>query len=419
MTRKKNHFLSLLKFKRKTPISEKNIQIKENNDISKNNNNTQKITKKKKLDRNKEVIEINLSESTLGKADIIPKLETIIQSEPFEEQIKLASQIHTTSFSTNNISVDNKNISKNSKSTEFFIQLKRSLLQARENLGFKFNQIFHSKKVDNLLFEQLEERLLLADIGVNTSYNIISSLMEYSNRNHLKDSEELYKQLQLKMTSILISVEKPLKITRKSPFVILVVGVNGVGKTTTIGKLAHIYQSEGKTVMLAAGDTFRAAAVEQLQIWGKRNQVPVVAKKTGGDSASVIFEAIQIAQAQNINVLIADTAGRLQNKKNLMDELKKIVKVIKKLDVEAPHEVMLILDSSTGQNAISQAKLFNSTVTLTGITLTKLDGTAKGGIIFSLADQFKIPIRFIGIGNNLNDLQSFKANDFINALFVQ
>jgi fused signal recognition particle receptor len=221
------------------------------------------------------------------------------------------------------------------------------------------------------------------------------------------------------MGEILAKVDEPLNIEGKTPFVILMVGVNGVGKTTTIGKLARQFEQQGKSVMLAAGDTFRAAAVEQLQVWGQRNNIPVIAQHTGADSASVIFDAIQAAKARNVDVLIADTAGRLQNKSHLMEELKKIVRVMKKLDDQAPHEVMLTLDASTGQNAVSQAKLFNEAVGLTGITLTKLDGTAKGGVIFAIADQFGIPIRYIGVGEGIEDLRPFKADDFIEALFAR
>jgi fused signal recognition particle receptor len=220
------------------------------------------------------------------------------------------------------------------------------------------------------------------------------------------------------MAEILSHVEKPLEVdSTKMPFVILMVGVNGVGKTTTIGKLAKQYQAQGKKVMLAAGDTFRAAAVEQLQVWGERNDVPVIAQHTGADSASVIYDAIEAAKARGVDVVIADTAGRLQNKANLMEELRKIVRVMKKIDESAPHEIMLTLDAGTGQNAISQAKLFSDVAPLTGITLTKLDGTAKGGVIFALADQFQIPIRYIGVGEGIDDLRPFETQDFIDALF--
>ncbi|WP_413736211.1 signal recognition particle-docking protein FtsY [Sodalis sp. RH21] len=301
----------------------------------------------------------------------------------------------------------------------FFARLKRGLVKTKQNLGSGFIGLFTGKKIDDDLFEQLEEQLLIADVGVETTRKIIAGLVEHADRRHLKDADALYGQLKLEMATILAKVDKPLDVGGKTPFVILMVGVNGVGKTTTIGKLARQYQAEGKTVMLAAGDTFRAAAVEQLQVWGQRNQIPVVAQHTGADSASVIFDAIQAAKARGIDVLIADTAGRLQNKSYLMDELKKIVRVMKKLDADAPHEVMLTLDASTGQNAISQARLFNETVPLTGITLTKLDGTAKGGVIFALADRFAIPIRYIGVGEGIEDLRPFKAGDFIEALFSQ
>ncbi len=275
------------------------------------------------------------------------------------------------------------------------------------------------KKIDDDLFEELEEQLLIADVGVETTRKIITNLTEGASRKQLRDAEALYGLLKEEMGEILAKVDEPLNVEGKTPFVILMVGVNGVGKTTTIGKLARQFEQQGKSVMLAAGDTFRAAAVEQLQVWGQRNNIPVIAQHTGADSASVIFDAIQAAKARNIDVLIADTAGRLQNKSHLMEELKKIVRVMKKLDVEAPHEVMLTIDASTGQNAVSQAKLFHEAVGLTGITLTKLDGTAKGGVIFSVADQFGIPIRYIGVGERIEDLRPFKADDFIEALFAR
>ncbi|EPJ5580516.1 signal recognition particle-docking protein FtsY [Citrobacter farmeri] len=301
----------------------------------------------------------------------------------------------------------------------FFARLKRSLLKTKENLGSGFISLFRGKKIDDDLFEELEEQLLIADVGVETTRKIITNLTEGASRKQLKDAEALYGLLKDEMGEILAKVDEPLNVEGKTPFVILMVGVNGVGKTTTIGKLARQFEQQGKSVMLAAGDTFRAAAVEQLQVWGQRNNIPVIAQHTGADSASVIFDAIQAAKARHIDVLIADTAGRLQNKSHLMEELKKIVRVMKKLDEDAPHEVMLTLDASTGQNAISQAKLFHEAVGLTGITLTKLDGTAKGGVIFSVADQFGIPIRYIGVGERIEDLRPFKADDFIEALFAR
>ncbi|MEZ9161118.1 signal recognition particle-docking protein FtsY [Vibrio lentus] len=305
------------------------------------------------------------------------------------------------------------------KPTEsFFARLKRSLSRTKANIGAGFFGLFKGKQIDEDLFEELEEQLLIADVGMNTTVKIIENLTEKASRNDLKDGEALYGLLKEEMAEILIQVEQPLVVdTTKTPYVILMVGVNGVGKTTTIGKLAKQFQGEGKKVMLAAGDTFRAAAVEQLQVWGQRNDVPVIAQHTGADSASVIYDAIEAAKARGVDVVIADTAGRLQNKSNLMEELRKIVRVMKKIDDSAPHEIMLTLDAGTGQNAISQAKLFSEVAPVTGITLTKLDGTAKGGVIFSIADQFQIPIRYIGVGEGIDDLRPFESKDFIEALF--
>jgi fused signal recognition particle receptor len=305
------------------------------------------------------------------------------------------------------------------KPTEsFFVRLKRSLSRTKTNIGAGFFGLFKGKKIDDELFEELEEQLLIADVGMDTTVKIISHLTERASRQALKDGEALYGLLKEELAGILKQVEKPLEIdTSKKPYVILMVGVNGVGKTTTIGKLAKQFQGQGKKVMLAAGDTFRAAAVEQLQVWGQRNNVPVIAQHTGADSASVIYDAIEAAKARGVDVVIADTAGRLQNKANLMEELRKIVRVMKKIDDSAPHEIMLTLDAGTGQNAISQAKLFSDVAPVTGITLTKLDGTAKGGVIFAIADQFSIPIRYIGVGEGIDDLRPFETQEFIDALF--
>ncbi|MCL1050532.1 signal recognition particle-docking protein FtsY [Shewanella abyssi] len=301
-----------------------------------------------------------------------------------------------------------------------FARLKRGLKRTSESIGSGFVGIFTGKKIDDDLFEELEEQLLIADVGVETTTRLIKSLTEQASRKQLKDGEALYELMRDEMQKILEPVSIPLvPENTDGPFVILMVGVNGVGKTTTIGKLAKQYQAEGKTVMLAAGDTFRAAAVEQLQVWGQRNDIPVIAQHTGADSASVLFDALQAARARNVDVLIADTAGRLQNKAHLMDELKKVVRVMKKQDQAAPHEVMLTLDACTGQNAISQAKLFQEAVGVTGITISKLDGTAKGGVIFAIADKFGIPIRHIGVGEQIDDLRTFDAKDFIEALFSQ
>lgn len=331
-------------------------------------------------------------------------IEEIIEAKKLEDELQPVAEIET-----------------REKPSEggFFSRLVKGLLKTKQNIGAGFRSFFLGKKIDDELFEELEEQLLIADIGVPTTSKIIKNLTEHASRKELQDAELLYQQLKVEMANILEPVAKPLVIDNtKKPYVILMVGVNGVGKTTTIGKLARKFQAEGKSVMLAAGDTFRAAAVEQLQVWGERNHIPVVAQSTGSDSASVIFDAMQSAAARNIDILIADTAGRLQNKNNLMDELKKIVRVMKKYDETAPHEIMLTLDAGTGQNAISQAKLFNEAVGLTGISLTKLDGTAKGGVIFAIADQFKLPIRYIGVGEKIEDLREFNAKEFIEALFI-
>uniref|UniRef100_Q0HPY1 Signal recognition particle receptor FtsY n=1 Tax=Shewanella sp. (strain MR-7) TaxID=60481 RepID=Q0HPY1_SHESR len=302
----------------------------------------------------------------------------------------------------------------------FFARLKRGLMRTSENIGSGFIGLFRGKKIDDDLFEELEEQLLIADVGVETTSRLIQSLTEHASRKQLKDAEALYDLLRDEMQKTLDPVAIPLvPENANGPYVILMVGVNGVGKTTTIGKLAKQYQRQGKSVMLAAGDTFRAAAVEQLQVWGQRNNIPVVAQHTGADSASVLFDALQAAKARKIDVLIADTAGRLQNKSHLMEELKKVVRVMKKLDPEAPHEVMLTLDASTGQNAISQAQLFQEAVGVTGMTISKLDGTAKGGVVFAIADKFKIPLRYIGVGEQIDDLRTFNSKEFIDALFTQ
>jgi fused signal recognition particle receptor len=302
----------------------------------------------------------------------------------------------------------------------FFARLKQGLTKTSQNLGNGLASLFLGKKIDDDLYEELETQLLMADVGVDTSQKLIKQLVQHADRKQLKDADALYDKLQQEMALLLDEVEQPLQLQgAEGPFVILMVGVNGVGKTTTIGKMAQQFKQQGKSVMLAAGDTFRAAAVEQLQVWGERNAIPVIAQHSGADSASVIFDAYQAAKARGIDVLIADTAGRLQNKAHLMEELKKIVRVMKKIDAHAPHEVMLTLDAGTGQNALSQARLFKEAVDITGISLTKLDGTAKGGVIFAIADQFKVPIRYIGVGEGIDDLRVFDSKDFIKALFAR
>ena len=301
----------------------------------------------------------------------------------------------------------------------FFQRIKQGLSRTSSQLAEGIGTLVLGKKViDDELLEELESQLIMADVGVDATTKIIDNLTDAVARKALADGDALYAALQKQLRDLLDAVEQPLAINEaQQPFIILVVGVNGVGKTTTIGKLAKRFQTEGKSVMLAAGDTFRAAAVEQLQVWGERNDVPVVAQHTGADSASVIFDAVQSAQAKQVDVIIADTAGRLHNKDNLMAELAKVKRVMQKLDVSAPHEVLLVLDAGTGQNALNQAQQFKESAGVTGIALTKLDGTAKGGVIFALSERFGLPVRFIGVGEGIDDLQPFAAEPFVDALF--
>ncbi|MEZ7719915.1 MULTISPECIES: signal recognition particle-docking protein FtsY [Haemophilus] len=371
------------------------------------------------------------SNETLQAVEIADEIATIVktpkenkaveetQLEP-EQAVEIPEEVAERATETEAVTEETQDEyqEKPANKTGFFNRLIQGLIKTKQNIGSGFLNFFRGKKIDDELFEELEEQLLISDLGMPTTTKIINNLTQHATKQQLKDAELLYQQLKLELADVLKPVAQPLEIdTTKKPYVILMVGVNGVGKTTTIGKLAKKFQDEGKSVMLAAGDTFRAAAVEQLQVWGERNHIPVIAQSSGSDSASVIFDAMQSASARNIDVLIADTAGRLQNKNHLMDELKKIVRVMKKYDETAPHEIMLTLDAGTGQNAISQAKLFNEAVGLTGITLTKLDGTAKGGVIFAIADQFNIPIRFIGVGEKIEDLRPFNSEEFIEALF--
>lgn len=300
----------------------------------------------------------------------------------------------------------------------FFSRLKSGLNKTRvqfsQGLG---NVIFGKKIIDEALLDQIEEQLLLADVGVEACLEITKNLTQQISRRQLADSEALMQALKQQLAQILLPSEAALQIPEtQSPFVILMVGVNGAGKTTTIGKLAKRLQGEGKKVMLAAGDTFRAAAIEQLQVWGERNQIPVIAQQQGADSASVAFDALQAAKARGFDVLIIDTAGRLHTQNNLMQELEKVKRVITKIDPTAPHETLLVLDASNGQNALNQAKQFQKSVAVSGIALTKLDGTAKGGIIFAIAKSLQIPIRFIGVGEKIDDLRPFNAEEFVQAL---
>lgn len=305
------------------------------------------------------------------------------------------------------------------KKPGLFARLKQGLSKTRSGLGDAVADLVLGKKeIDDELLEDLETQLLTADVGIDATRQIIDDLTARVARKQLNDGDALLTALQEDLAAMLAPSSRPLEIPpADSPFVILMIGVNGVGKTTTIGKLAKRFQEQGHSVMLAAGDTFRAAAVEQLQVWGERNNIPVVAQHTGADSASVIFDALQSAQSKKVDVLIADTAGRLHTKGHLMEELAKIKRVLGKLDASAPHEVMIVLDATTGQNALAQTEQFNAAIGLTGITLTKLDGTAKGGIIFSIANKTKLPIRYIGVGEGIDDLRPFDAEEFSRALF--
>ena len=297
-------------------------------------------------------------------------------------------------------------------------RLRQGLARTRHGITDSLGSLLKGgHKVDDELLEELETLLLTADVGVDTTMRIIDELGQRVRNGQISDSDSLLAALREEMLGILDKSDHVLEVDNsKQPFVILVVGVNGVGKTTTIGKLARQFKAQGKTVMLAAGDTFRAAAVEQLQTWGERNDIPVIAQGSGADSASVVFDALQSASSKNIDILIADTAGRLHTQVNLMEELKKVKRVLGKLDETAPHEVMLVVDAGTGQNALAQAREFHQAVGVTGITLTKLDGTAKGGIIFAIADKLGIPVRYIGVGEGIEDLQPFHAEEFVNAL---
>ena len=297
--------------------------------------------------------------------------------------------------------------------------LKDRLFKSKKRLGNGLSSLLiGKKKIDDELLEDLEMLLISSDIGIHTTDKIIEIVRKKASRKELKDSDSIYELIKIELESILVE-DNLLKITGDKTFVILVVGINGAGKTTTIGKLAKLFQSEGKSVMLAAGDTFRAAAVEQLQVWGDRNKIPVIAQKTGADAASVVYDAYQSAMAKNIDILIADTAGRLHTQDNLMQELEKIKRVLKKHNENTPHETLLVIDGGSGQNAIQQATEFHKSIELSGLAITKLDGTAKGGVLFAISDVLNLPIRFIGVGERIEDLKPFNSKDFIDALFEQ
>ena len=397
----------------------------ESSEIKKNEGSLNEQSNDDVLSENKEKI-ISNSESTVSGSDgkdsnsntsVNLEAEGSLSDTNNEEHIENKTEDDSLSVkeSENTSFEDNKAEEPKKEKVSFFERLKRT----RENLAFGIGALVTGKKIDEELYEDLETSLLTADLGVDTTNNIIERLREESKIKELRDAGALKNNLKNILKDILAPCSEHLKVEKQGdlPFVILMVGVNGAGKTTTIGKLALKYKAQGKKVMLAAGDTFRAAAVEQLKEWGNRTDTPVISQPTGSDSASVIFDALTSAKAHNVDVLICDTAGRLQNKDNLMEELKKIVRVMKKIDEKVPNEVMLVLDATTGQNAVSQMKIFGEAVNVTGLCLTKLDGTAKGGVVFALADKFKVPLRYVGIGEKSEDLREFDIDSFVDALF--
>lgn len=374
---------------------------------------SKKAEKKEILDdeslQNKEQLELNNDD----------KVDEVSSNNQQEQKIEEDMQEETEAKKVEQVSEIEEVIEKPKSKNGVFSKLFNGLKRTRESLGLGFLRIIKGKKINDELFEELEELLITSDFGTELTSKLIQQLEKELSMSQLQNTDELVKKLSEYLENILKKVDTPFVVEKSVhlPKVILMVGVNGVGKTTTIGKLANKYKQQGLSVMLAAGDTFRAAAVEQLKYWGEKNGVPVISQSEGADSASVIFDALNSATAKKVDVLIADTAGRLHNKSNLMDELQKIVRVLKKIDPAAPHEVFLTVDATTGQNAIAQAKVFNEVVNLTGINVTKLDGTAKGGIVFNLSEKFGIPIRYIGIGEGVDDLREFNSSDFVNAIF--
>jgi len=365
------------------------------------------------VDKNTEVqINVATVEPVVSEQVDVETVQPEARSEEVKEKIQKEIQLEE-----NSEQADRKETKE--KKAGLFSRLQKGLGKTRSGFSDGIgNLLLGEKIIDDELLEEIEMQLVIADVGMEATRKIITNLSQQISRRALTNSKALYKSLQAELQALLEPREEELVIPDSDEtFVIMVVGVNGVGKTTTIGKIAHALKAQGKTVMLAAGDTFRAAAVEQLEVWGERNDVPVVSQGSGSDSASVIFDALQAAKARNIDVLLADTAGRLQNKAGLMDELTKIKRVLGKLDKSAPHEIMLILDAGTGQNALNQAEQFDKAVGLTSLAITKLDGTAKGGVIFALASQMEVPIRYIGIGEKTEDLRPFKAKQFVKALF--
>ncbi|XBC39262.1 MAG: signal recognition particle-docking protein FtsY [Buchnera aphidicola (Nurudea shiraii)] len=378
-------FFSWFRFKKKTDKKNKSNQHISKKDI---------ISKKKSLD---------LCSSSVSKNTVFDKQD--------KESLKL-DKLNVKCF-------ENKKSSINIKNQGKFSRLVQKLSKTKEQLGFRIHSLFFKQVIKDSFFEDIFEQLIISDIGLETTNELINSLKNAIYCQNLKDKKIVLLTLKKIMIDILKKVEKPLKITHKKPFFILVTGINGVGKTSIIGKLAHKFKSQGKSVMLAAGDTFRAAAVDQLKFFGEKSLIPVIFQKCGTDPASVIFNAFQVARSKNIDILIADTSGRLHNKSNLMEELKKIKRVIKKIDISAPDETILVLDACIGQNSINQAKIFKEALDVTGLVITKLDGTSKGGVIFSIAKNLSIPIRYISFGEKISDIDHFNSKNFVNAIFSE
>ena len=373
------------------------------------------------LDSSQDSNEINIKDNLGSAVDHSESsLEKVEESETEEETLIEKTQLDTESLQSESHSQTEELAEEPPKKEGLFSRLRSGLAKTGNSLTEGMSAlVLGKKKIDDDVLEELETRLLMADVGMEATQRIINDLTQRSSRNELNDVDALMAALNDEMVKILKPVSKPLDLDDiDGPAVVLMVGINGAGKTTTIGKLAKQFQEEGLSVMLAAGDTFRAAAVEQLQVWGERNDIPVVAQGTGADSASVIYDAMESAKAKNIDILLADTAGRLHTQTNLMEELKKVKRVMQKINPEAPHEIMLIVDASIGQNALAQAKEFDAALGLTGITVTKLDGTAKGGILFAMAEKTGIPVRFIGVGESIDDLQEFDAYEFTGALLA-
>lgn len=421
-------FLRRKKDQKETTEQSIDSAIEENQEVTSNPNNSEGSNNQEASDENSITQQTTEIEASISEATTVVEVEE--PQSAIDEAIQTKSPIETEANNhfTDNIepsSEDEQQEVKAEEKSSFFTRLKKGLSKTRHSFTESIaSLVLGRKEIDEDLLDELEMILLTADVGIDATDRIIQNLTEQVSRKELRDPEALITSLKNQLQEILEPMSRPLDIDshlakNSGPFVILMVGINGVGKTTTIGKLAKKYQLEGKSVMLAAGDTFRAAAVEQLQTWGERNNVPVMAQKTGADSAAVIFDAIQSAKAKKIDVLIADTAGRLHTQSNLMEELKKVKRVIAKVDETAPHEVMLVIDAGTGQNALNQAQQFQEAVEVSGITLTKLDGTAKGGIVFALAEQRQIPIRFIGVGESIDDLRTFDSKSFTEALFDQ